>query len=179
MVRPPRLGGNKKTGVFASRSGFRPNPIGMSAVMLEDIIIDKSSVRLLLKGIDLLDQTPVLDIKPYLTYSDSIPDAVSGYAPCAPDLKYQVTFSDLALSQCGVHEKKHPGISLFISELLTNDPRPAYYTETLEPKTYGTVIFDVDLKWQVSGNTVTVISLNKKMENKQADDTNYSETGAT
>ena len=78
-VRPPRLGGNKRTGVFATRSNFRPNPLGISAVKLEKIVPDGETIRLELSGVDLLDGTPVLDIKPYIPFADAHPDATSGW----------------------------------------------------------------------------------------------------
>ena len=92
-MRPPRLGGNKRLGVFATRSGFRPNPIGISSVVLENIHRTKKTLYLDLSGIDLLDQTPVLDIKPYLPYSDVIADASGGFAARRPDAALEVRFS--------------------------------------------------------------------------------------
>ena len=93
-VRPPRLGGNTRVGVFASRSGFRPNPIAISSVVLESIRRDHGKMVLELSGIDILDQTPVLDIKPYLPYADSIPDANGGYAGEPPRPSIAIDFSN-------------------------------------------------------------------------------------
>ena len=84
MVRPPRLGGNKKVGVFSSRSPFRPNPIGISAVRLESVALGKKGPLLHLTGVDILDQTPILDIKPYIPYSDALLSANDGFAPAPP-----------------------------------------------------------------------------------------------
>lgn len=86
-VRPPRLGGNKRVGVFASRSTFRPNAIGMSAVELKEVVIEKGNVVIRLGNVDLVDGTPIIDIKPYIPYSDSIPEAKGGYAEAAPQSK--------------------------------------------------------------------------------------------
>lgn len=127
-VRPPRLGGNKRIGVFASRSSFRPNPIGMSAVQLEKVDYQRG-VRLHLRGIDLLDGTPVLDIKPYLPYSDCINDAVSPLMPDAPELVAEVCFSDMASEQCVKLQDQHPEMRLLIVQLLQQDPRPAYHDQ--------------------------------------------------
>ena len=95
-VRPPRLGGNRRLGVFATRSGFRPNPIGLSVVRLEGIRRYKNKLLLDLSGVDLLDRTPVLDIKPYLPYVDSVPDAIGGFADRRPASAVTVVFSDHA-----------------------------------------------------------------------------------
>ena len=159
MVRPPRLGGNKKVGVFASRSPFRPNPIGMSAVRLESIEQTDQGPVLHLKGADILDQTPVLDIKPYLPYSDIIPDAVGGFAPAQPDPNLAITFSPQALAQCREREARFPGLKHIIIQLLEQDPRPAYYDETRENRTFGTRIFDFDLKWTHRAQSIHVIRL--------------------
>jgi tRNA-Thr(GGU) m(6)t(6)A37 methyltransferase TsaA len=161
MVRPPRLGGNKKVGVFASRSPFRPNPIGMSAVGLKSIEITAKGPVLHLKGVDILDKTPVLDIKPYLPYSDIIPHATDGFAPKPPSPGFHVNFSDRALEQCAGLEKKFPDLRSIITQILENDPRPGYCSKiTDEPdKTYGIRLFDFDLKWGVINGAIQVISL--------------------
>lgn len=92
LVRPPRLGGNSKLGVFATRSTFRPNAIGMSLVELKDIIIEKQSVILQLGSLDLIDGTPIIDIKPYLPYAESIADATAGFAQYAPHEEMEILF---------------------------------------------------------------------------------------
>jgi tRNA-Thr(GGU) m(6)t(6)A37 methyltransferase TsaA len=99
-VRPPRLGGNQRLGVFGTRSNFRPNPIGLSLVTLEDIAYDGGGACLRLKGIDLLDQTPVLDIKPYIPYADCCPKAVGGFAGERPEAVLTVRFADSGAGQC-------------------------------------------------------------------------------
>ncbi len=155
-VRPPRLGGNRRVGVFASRSPFRPNPIGLSVVALERVVVDGDSVVLELSGVDLLDATPVLDIKPYIAYVDSIPDAASGFAPSAPDLRLEVGFSELAEGQL---EAREDGADLrpLITRLLGLDPRPAYAAE--DGRIYGFRLYDFDLRWQVDGDQVQVLEL--------------------
>jgi hypothetical protein len=163
MVRPPRLGGNKKVGVFASRSPFRPNPVGMSAVRLESIEITARGPILHLKGVDILDNTPVLDIKPYLPYSDIIPNATGGFAPRSPETGFHINFSDRALGQCAVLEKEIPDLRSIITQVLENDPRPGYCSKnTNEPdKIYGIRLFDFDLKWAVINGNIQVICLDQ------------------
>ncbi len=161
MVRPPRLGGNKKVGVFASRSPFRPNPLGMSAVRLTSIEQTDQGPVLHLKGADILDQTPILDIKPYLPYSDIIQDSVGGFAPKAPGSDLCIEFSSQALAQCREREKEIPGLITLITQVLEQDPRPAYYDESPKNshKIFGIRLFDFDLKWTQKGRAIHVISL--------------------
>ena len=126
-VRPPRLGGNQRIGVFASRSGFRPNPIGQSVVELTGILKEKNRFDLLVKGIDLLDGTPVLDIKPYLPYADIVSHAKGGYAVERPNEAYTVDFSaDAGTQTHRLEQERHPGLKRLITRLLSLDPRPAY-----------------------------------------------------
>ncbi len=158
MVRPPRLGGNRKVGVFASRSPFRPNPIGMSAVRLHSIGQTPKGPCLHLRGADLLDGTPVLDIKPYLPYSDSIEAATGGFAPVPPQ-PLSVRFSHTALAQCRQREEQHPELIPLITQVLENDPRPGYRDQADPARIYGIRLFDFDLKWQVDDQGILVLSL--------------------
>lgn len=155
-VRPPRLGGNRSVGVFASRAPFRPNPIGLSLVRLERVIAEEESVSLELSGVDLMDGTPVLDIKPYLTYSESIPDAISGFASIPPDTRLRVRFSRLAESQLGQMEDS-ADLRQLIIKTLELDPRPAYAEE--DGRIYGFHLYDFDLRWQMDGDEVVVVEL--------------------
>lgn len=100
QVRPPRLGGNQKTGVFASRSMYRPSALGLSVVKLKRIEIVEGRVLLIISGADMIDGTPIIDIKPYVAYSDALPDAQSGFAPSAPHL-LDVTITESAYEQFG------------------------------------------------------------------------------
>ncbi|MBU1172542.1 MAG: tRNA (N6-threonylcarbamoyladenosine(37)-N6)-methyltransferase TrmO [Proteobacteria bacterium] len=161
MVRPPRLGGNRKVGVFASRSPFRPNPIGMSAVKLDRIEITDKGPILHLKGVDMVDQTPVLDIKPYLPYSDIIKEATGGFAHEAPIPVFEIRFSpdaDMTLNHMGKH---NPDLRNIIIQMLGQDPRPAYYENNASDhsKIFGIRIFDHDVKWQVRDHMILVLSL--------------------
>jgi tRNA (adenine37-N6)-methyltransferase len=158
-VRPPRLGGNMRIGVFASRSGFRPNGIGMSVVKLDRVCTDSSTCRLHLSGVDILDQTPVLDIKPYIPYSDSIPESEAGFADAAPSDKILVVFSASAEAVCHDVEQKIPLFRQLIIQILQHDPRPAYYTDRAENKSHGIRIYDFDIKWKYLENHMVVTTI--------------------
>ncbi len=158
-VRPPRLGGNQRVGVFASRSGFRPNPIGQSVVKLTSIETNTGQTRLHVKGIDLLDGTPVLDIKPYLPYADSHPEAVAGYAPVPPRADRPVLISTPAQSQCKTLEQSnHPGLSRLITQLLAQDPRPAY-SQDASNRLHGMRLWDLNIKFRVMEHHIEVVAI--------------------
>ena len=155
MVRPPRLGGNAKVGVFASRSPFRPNSLGLSVVELLNSKNEKSGIVLYLVSCDFLDQTPVLDIKPYLPYVDSLPDAKGGFAMEVPEVKKSVTFSGEALIQCNLAgERLQKNVQLLITEILELDPRPSYQQGKISDRVYAMKLFDFDLRWQYCENDV-------------------------
>ena len=141
-VRPPRLGGNQFVGVFATRATHRPNGIGQSVVKLEKI----EPRRLWLSGIDLLDGTPVLDIKPYVPYADALPNAYNKLADARPPL-IGVDWEISALAQAKTHAQRlgEPLIEL-IEQCLAQNPRPAY--QQPEPqRRYGTRFWDVEIRW--------------------------------
>jgi tRNA-Thr(GGU) m(6)t(6)A37 methyltransferase TsaA len=150
-VRPPRLGGNRRVGIFASRSGFRPNPIGQSVVELVGIESHPSGVWLRLKGVDLLDGTPVLDIKPYIDYADQIPAARSSYASSPPRPK-PVTFSEQADRICRRLEgDAYPQLRRLIINLLAQDPRPAYIDDHTG-RAFGMRLWDLNIRFQGDGD---------------------------
>jgi len=164
-VRPPRLGGNQRIGVFASRSPFRPNPIGMSAVMLEDIQCPDGRCQLKLRGGDFLDGTPVLDIKPYVPYADALPDACGGFAAQPPESGMTVVFGEQAAVQCAMLERgQYPGLRQLIEQVLQADPRPAYRTGHKDERSFGMCLYDVDIKWVASGNQIKVMALLPKIK---------------
>ncbi|WP_313713257.1 tRNA (N6-threonylcarbamoyladenosine(37)-N6)-methyltransferase TrmO [Pseudomonas sp.] len=142
-VRPPRLGGNKSMGVFATRATHRPNGIGQSVVRLEGV----EPGRLWLSGIDLLDGTPVLDIKPYVPYADSVAGASNLMASDAP-VAIAVGWSDTALPQAHEHGLRlgEPLVEL-IEQCLAQDPRPAYQVPPPE-RVYGVKFWDVQVRWR-------------------------------
>jgi tRNA-Thr(GGU) m(6)t(6)A37 methyltransferase TsaA len=155
-VRPPRLGGNQRVGVFASRSGFRPNPIGQSVVELISIKAGRDSLQLHIKDLDLVDGTPVLDIKPYLPYADSRPQARAGYAGERPRPVKQVVFSPAADRSCRELENdSRPDLHALITRLLCLDPRPGY-ADTSAKRDYGMRLWDVDVKFSIEGNQFVV-----------------------
>jgi tRNA (adenine37-N6)-methyltransferase len=151
-VRPPRLGGNRRIGVFASRATHRPNPLGQSVVKLDGIVEGK----LLLSGIDLLDGTPVLDIKPYVPYADSLPDARNELAP-TPPAAITVRWSDMALEQArqqGAHLKRD--LVGLIEQCLAQDPKPAY--QQPEPsREYGARFWGLNVRWHYPNPTCICI----------------------
>lgn len=162
-VRPPRLGGNARVGVFASRSTFRPNPIGMSVVELDGITREDGKLVLHIKGADILDGTPVLDIKPYVPYADSLPDARGGFADSAPGNRLSVQFTAAAEAQLAVRELEHPQLRELITQVLSADPRPAYRDDEAAERIYGMRLFDFDLRWRVEGNSAVVVELRESM----------------
>jgi len=158
-VRPPRLGGNKRVGVFASRSPFRPNPIGLSAVELSGIRQTDDGPVLELKGIDLIDGTPILDIKPYIPYTDSINKACGGFADQLPAPNMRVTFTEQALRQLDNYRGQHPQLQSLIIDLLATDPRPAYRKDQQDDKEYGTLLYDYNLRWRIADGITLVTAI--------------------
>lgn len=161
-VRPPRLGGNKRLGVFATRSTFRPNAIGLSAVELAGFGREKGKLMVRVRGADLLDGTPVLDIKPYIPYSDAIPEAKGGFAPEPPERALEVHFSPDADRALTAVEKDYPEFRALIRELLSYDPRPAYRAGEAGPRTYGVHLYDFDVRWRVEEGRVLVVEVRRR-----------------
>lgn len=148
-VRPPRLGGNKRVGVFATRSPFRPNPIGLSSVTLKGVEYTKDYGPILtVCGADMLDGTPIYDIKPYLSYTDSHPDAKGGFSDAVLEYKIDVVFPDNLL------EKIDTGLRCDLITLLENDPRPSYKKNS--EKEYGMKFSHYEIFFTVTDGTLTV-----------------------
>jgi len=141
-VRPPRLGGNVSMGVFATRSPFRPNPLGLSCVELVRV----DNLELVVRGADLADGTPIYDIKPYISYADSFPDAVCGFAQDAPGPVLKVVIPE----GLGIEARTRKALE----EVLALDPRPAYQ-ESLD-KEYAMTFEGADVLFRVEGDTLTV-----------------------
>lgn len=154
-VRPPRLGGNQKVGVFASRSPFRPNPLGLSVVKLRDVLQVDGQWRIRISGADLVDQTPLLDIKPYVPYSDAIPEALGGYAHSAP-APLQVVFSEDAQATLLQLGPKSETMQQLISEVLSQDPRPAFHADE---RRYYSRLSAHEITWQVTDGVCRVLSV--------------------
>lgn len=152
-VRPPRLGGNKRVGVFASRSPFRPNRLGLSCVKLEEIKHTEKGAVLVVSGADLLDGTPIFDIKPYLPFCDAIEDAVGGYADKEKDYKLTVSFKESLLDK--IPNDKQAGVL----ECLADDPRPSYQKDA--QRIYGMLFAGFEIKFTVDKKLLTVLSVEK------------------
>lgn len=146
MVRPPRLGGNQKVGVFASRSPFRPNPIGLSVVTLEDIRQINGQWQIHIGGADLLDQTPILDIKPYIPYADAHPQARGNYAT-EPPATVEIQFTAAASAQLRQYESHYPRLEELIRQVLSQQPEPAYHQTRSTEREYGMTLYDLNIRW--------------------------------
>lgn len=155
MVRPPRLGGNKHMGVFATRSPFRPNPIGLSSVKLEAIEWESKRGPLLhVSGIDLRHNTPIYDIKPYLPYVDCHTDAIGGFAHEVKDYALEVSFPAELLQMFPKDKQKA------IVEVLKQDPRPSYHQDP--NRVYGMEFAGFDVRFTVADQKLTVIQVQQR-----------------
>lgn len=153
-VRPPRLGGNKRVGVFATRSPFRPNPVGLSTVKLERIEIRKNVGPVLhVIGADLMDGTPIYDIKPYLPYVDSYPEAKGGFTDRTKEYRLQVEIDKEWMEK--VPEEKQEALV----QILAQDPRPSYQNDP--ERIYGMAYADMEIKFRVKEEVLTVVRIEK------------------
>ena len=158
-VRPPRLGGNKRMGVFATRSPFRPNPIGLSCVKLEAIdFTAENGPVIIVSGADLLDGTPIYDIKPYLPFADSRPDAVGGFADSVKGDQLQVQCSEEMMLQI---PKQHRQA---VIDILAQDPRPHYQQDPT--RIYGMEYANMEIKFRVEDTTLVVCEIIRKEETR-------------
>ncbi len=154
-VKPPKLGGNKRMGVFATRSPYRPNNIGLSSVKLLDILYtEKNGPVLIVSGADLLNGTPIYDIKPYLAFTDSHPDARGGFTADIPDTKLEVNFPDELLKKIP-EDKQTPLI-----HVLAEDPRPGYQDDPT--RRYGVLFAGFDVRFYVKDGMLTVCEVVKQ-----------------
>ena len=150
-VRPPLLGGNKRVGVFATRSPFRPNSIGLSCVKLEKIEFSKTDGPVLhVVGADLLNDTPIYDIKPYLPYADSFPNAIGGFTEHLTERKLEVVFND------DIFQMVPENIKQEIIQVLAHDPRPSYQDDD---KIYGIKYSKYEIKFRVKEKILTILSI--------------------
>ena len=155
-VRPPRLGGNTRLGVFATRSSFRPNPIAMSCVKIEKInLAGEGAPTIEVSGADLMDGTPIVDVKPYLPYADSMPEATGGFAEAVRFKKLEVDFDVEA--QAALDEQFPENKKAALVELLSEDPRPAYQRSA--DRIYGIRFAGFEIKFQVQGDHLTVVAI--------------------
>ncbi len=158
-VRPPRLGGNEKLGVFATRSTFRPNPIGLSVVEFNKMSTRDGRLCLELTGLDLVDGTPILDIKPYVPYADAINTASGGFAQHQPEEKMEVVFSSDAMAMVLQQQADYPSLHQLIMDVLRQDPRPAYKKGKNSSHVYGVHLLDFNVRWQVTGQLTQVVAI--------------------
>ncbi len=158
-VRPPRLGGNTRMGVFATRSPFRPNHLGLSSVKLERIEKHPNLGPILhVSGADMIDQTPIFDIKPYLPFTDSHPDAIAGFAGPLVDYKLQVIFPEKWLAL--IPEYLRQGLY----SVLEQDPRPAYVQDPA--RVFGIPFAEFDIRFTVENGILTVLHIECLDKNK-------------
>ena len=155
-VRPPRLGGNKRMGVFATRSPYRPNPIGLSSVRLDRVEHTDHGDVLIVRGADLLDGTPIYDIKPYLAYTDCHTEASGGFADPVKEYGLKVVFCKELLSK--IHISKQNALV----KILEHDPRPSYQEDP--EREYGMLFSDYEIFFKVEGGTLTVTDVKEKKE---------------
>jgi hypothetical protein len=148
------MGGKERLGVFATRSPHRPNHIGLSAVRLLELNVSGSGVALEIGGVDMLDGSPVLDIKPYIPYSDCLPEATRGWLR-APFEKVEVVFAEGAETFCRFYEQQSGRpLAALIREVLATDPRPA--SQRAQRCGFGMSFWDVNVRWTISGTTCRV-----------------------
>ena len=159
QVRPPRLGGNQKIGVFATRSMYRPSPIGLSVVKLKEVKKVGKTVRVYVTGSDLLDGTPIVDIKPYIHYSDAVMEAQSGYAQEEPVRKYVVWSEQAELEREQLVQTKGLSEQVIreLAEVLSLDPRPAYQEDP--ERIYGMHFADFNIKFIVNETSVLIVEI--------------------
>ena len=163
LVQPPRLGGKKSVGVYATRSPNRPNPIGLSAVPLEHVEYGSAEILLHITTGDFLDGTPVLDIKPYIPFADSMTEATSEWAesaePTLPVVWNSVALDELASVEPVTTRAKE--LRELIEETISLDPRPAYERgkDGKQDQTWGMRFLHTDVKWQVRGGTAEIVSV--------------------
>lgn len=151
-VRPPRLGGNVRMGVFATRSPFRPNPLGLSVVQLEEIVLHGANAPyLMVSGADLMHGTPIYDIKPYLPHIDSHPEARGGFALPAAAHRLEVRFPEVWL------EKVPESLRAGLTEVLVQDPRPSYQHDA--DRVYGFPFAGLEVRFTVDGEVLTVCEI--------------------
>ena len=150
-VRPPRLGGNTRLGVFATRSPYRPNPLGLSVVKLVSVEPDTPEGPVItVSGVDMMNGTPIYDIKPYVAYTDAIPEAVSGFAP-EPPAKKTVRAEEAALRRLPAEKREA------LLQVLALDPRPSYHNDP--ERVYGFPFAGHEVRFRVEGDTVVLLGI--------------------
>ncbi len=152
-IRPPKLGGNQRVGVFASRSPNRPNPLGISVVKIEKILPNND---ILVSGVDMVSHTPIYDIKPYIPYSDSITEAASGYAKDSSSIHLSVTYSEGVLKDFPLNKVD------LLTKILSQDPRPGFHHNN--ERIYGFQFLDFEIKFQVYNDKELLVKQIEKVK---------------
>jgi len=159
-VRPPRLGGNARLGVFATRAPYRPNPVGLSLVRLLRVErLDNGTVCIHVAGADVLDGTPVLDVKPYLPYVEALPAARGGFAPEDSGGRLRVVWTEQGRTACAAWSVRYPDLAALVEALLARDPRPAYRHDAEDGRVYGMRLYALDVRWRVVVGVVEVLDV--------------------
>lgn len=158
-VRPPRLGGNTRMGVFATRSPYRPNKIGLTVVQLKRVAVEDGRVVLYVAGADMMDGTPIVDIKPYIPYADSMPEASEGFTQQTKEHRLQVQFPETLQALVPPED-----VSAILG-MLAQDPRPAYQHDP--ERIYGAPYGQVDIRFRVQGETLEVVDVFPYKEEKE------------
>lgn len=158
-VTPPRLGGSERVGVFATRSMYRPNPVGLSVVEYAGVEQRGRELVLKVRGLDLLDGTPILDIKPYLPWADALPQASAGFAASEPGGQLQVQFSREARIQLQHWQQHYPALEALITKVLQQDPRPAQHARADTPREFAMLLYELNIRWRCSGSQCEVLEL--------------------
>lgn len=161
VVRPPRLGGNRKVGVFASRSPFRPNSLGLSVVRNEGLTRRDGELVLRIRDHDLIEGTPILDIKPYLPFADSVPEARVGWAGEEPPDRLTVSFSTEAEAQlAALPEERYPDLKGLIEDVTSYDPRPSFRRGRQdEDRVYGAHLYDLNIRFRFDMVGVVILTV--------------------
>lgn len=161
VVRPPRLGGNRKMGVFASRSPFRPNSLGLSVVCNEGLVRRGKELILRIRDHDLIDGTPILDIKPYLPFADALDDARIGWAGDDAPERLPVHFTEQAEAQlAALPGADYPDLKALIADVTSYDPRPSFRRGRQdEERTYGANLYDLNVRFRFENDGVVIVSV--------------------
>lgn len=158
-VRPPRLGGNQRIGVFASRSIFRPNAIGQSLVRMGEIVTTRQRCGFNVSGVDILDGTPLIDIKPYLPWADASVDAIGGFANDKPNSKIDVFIATEVSEQFEALRDSDPGTATLIEQVIGLDPRPAFHQSS---RSYGMRIGAYEVTFHMAETTAWITQIEEK-----------------
>ena len=153
-VRPPRLGGNRRMGVFATRSSFRPNPVALSLVKLERVETSSDGPRIIVSGADLMDGSPIVDIKPYLPFADAVPEATGGFTDGLSSEPLSLEFPQTELEKVDFEKRES------LLKILADDPRPAYQKNPV--RVYGFRFASYEIKFKVDGGRLFVLSVEGK-----------------